>query len=720
VNDCLKFKNLLAWFVNQLNINNGVIDGEKVVGRGYKHPKHQKRYAELRSYSDFELDCTIFQNPRGDYATKANHIHLSGTDLSIFPEFNRNSKAVESLFIGNYTQKKTFDKISESVIVTDMGLNDAEPNQTLRIFFDMFVMQIKKHTSSTTTATVDNFDKDYSNFFNMLKFWIEQTENNISNTGKRVSTPAEIYKDNVSIAVDAYTDPQFKPEYLDYKGFSTGIAFFRSGNYQGRNVNIVGAAHDVSLWLNLRYIKKEDRIVVVYSGDKSDDSQGFKDYMIKAGYDKDKSFSLDELELRAKEPNDKVKELFDYYNKMIDYAKNYIKGGESSMKSKELTKKLLQSYNLILRGAPGTGKTYLAKEIASELIGIPVEELSNNEQFEFVQFHPSYDYTDFVEGLRPTQINGQVGFEPKDGTFKAFCNRAKLHQDQNHDIFNITWERFIDNVDEQGTVVIPRVKHGLELTYTLNSNRNLKDITTNATRSSITKENIFSVWQGRKARRSGAAQSRMKAIIQHLEEDYGLPKYNETNDFEQKSDASQKFVFVIDEINRGEISKIFGELFYSIEPDYRGVKGAVSTQYANLFDDDEKFYIPENIYIIGTMNDIDRSVDTFDFAMRRRFNFEEITAADSQVMLTNEDVKNRMTRLNEAITSDEIGLSNDYQIGGSYFLLLDKGQIEELELWNSKLKPLLKDYFRGERNAAKKLEVLESAYAGDVNDSSER
>ncbi|WP_153047908.1 AAA family ATPase, partial [Streptococcus suis] len=98
----------------------------------------------------------------------------------------------------------------------------------------------------------------------------------------------------------------------------------------------------------------------------------------------------------------------------------------------------------------------------------------------------------------------------------------------------------------------------------------------------------------------------------------------------QQISTNKPYVFIIDEINRGEMSKIFGELFFSLDPSYRGPKGAVFTQYANLHKNPtEKFYIPENVYIIGTMNDIDRSVDTFDFAMRRRFTFIEITAEQS-------------------------------------------------------------------------------------------
>ena len=95
----------------------------------------------------------------------------------------------------------------------------------------------------------------------------------------------------------------------------------------------------------------------------------------------------------------------------------------------------------------------------------------------------------------------------------------------------------------------------------------------------------------------------------------------------------KKYVFVIDEINRGEISKIFGELFFSIDPSYRGISGAVKTQYSNMESGSERFFIPDNVFIIGTMNDIDRSVDTFDFAMRRRFRFIEIKANENVEML---------------------------------------------------------------------------------------
>ena len=167
-----------------------------------------------------------------------------------------------------------------------------------------------------------------------------------------------------------------------------------------------------------------------------------------------------------------------------------------------------------------------------------------------------------------------------------------------------------------------------------------------------------------------------------------------------KQEELKKYIFIIDEINRGEISKIFGELFFAIDPGYRGKAGEISTQYSNLHSDpDEKFYIPENVYIIGTMNDIDRSVDSFDFAMRRRFRFVELRADERLEILAsleNEELEaeaiRRMAALNKAIAEVE-DLNENYQIGASYFLklkTLDFGQ-----LWTDYLQPLLQEYIQG-------------------------
>ena len=187
------------------------------------------------------------------------------------------------------------------------------------------------------------------------------------------------------------------------------------------------------------------------------------------------------------------------------------------------------------------------------------------------------------------------------------------------------------------------------------------------------------------------------------------------SEFEFKKGPIFSNLVLIDEINRGEISKIFGELFFSIDPGYRGEKGSVSTQYANLHENDEKFYIPENVYIIGTMNDIDRSVDTFDFAMRRRFRFVEITAESQLGMLDDvlgdkaEEAKARLRNLNAEIEKVQ-ELNSHYHIGPSYFLKLEEVDFDYELLWSDYLKPLLEDYLRGSYEEVEILETLKKAF----------
>lgn len=276
----------------------------------------------------------------------------------------------------------------------------------------------------------------------------------------------------------------------------------------------------------------------------------------------------------------------------------------NNSKKQECLEKLQKSRQIILTGAPGTGKSYAAREIANRLTG------NKAENIDFVQFHPSMDYTDFVEGLRPIKDDkGQIGFERRDGIFKAFCKRALENQ--------------------------------------------------------------------------------------------------------------ENFVFIIDEINRGDISKIFGELFFAIDPSYRGEKGKITTQYQNLVENDDLyaggFYIPENVYIIGTMNDIDRGVESMDFAIRRRFTWIEVNPDDTQSMLDSgipeyaADAKERMGALNKVIFTNP-SLGKAYQIGAAYFLRLNELNGDFDALWAYHLEPLLREYLRGDPRAEEFLDEMKKAY----------
>ena len=383
---------------------------------------------------------------------------------------------------------------------------------------------------------------------------------------------------------------------------------------------------------------------------------------------------------------------------------------------KEKAELLKEVHNLIFTGAPGTGKTYLAKQIAKQMIGVETDgELEQCGQFAFVQFHPSYDYTDFVEGLRPTKpdANGNIGFKLEKGVFKVFCIKAQNVQENTIDNFDEAYSKLISSIlENENKVTIPTKQQEKELTLCVNKNNNLSRKSESAqTDYSLTKENIYFTYQGKEAK---YLDNYNKAVIEKMKKDFGLKDYAKSD---KKND--KPFVFIIDEINRGEISKIFGELFFSIDPSYRGKKGAVKTQYSNMHEDEnEVFHIPENVYIIGTMNDIDRSVESFDFAMRRRFTWEEITAEESaENMNLPREIKDKMANLNAKISEID-GLNASYHIGGAYFLNADgepRADSDYEAIWKFRLEPLLKEYLRGMSEVEKNLKELKNAYNAETD-----
>ncbi len=424
-------------------------------------------------------------------------------------------------------------------------------------------------------------------------------------------------------------------------------------------------------------------------------------------------------------------------------------GSKASIQNK-YSKILLNSRNIIFHGAPGTGKTYLAKQIAAEIVSngktSSYEELEDNLKkcIGFVQFHPSYDYSDFVEGLRPIvdDSGNNMTFQVKDGVFKKFVDDAVAHTYKENEALDSKLDSIIEDYITQkikgqnNANPLRTPQRGTEFYI---KGRNIINgrsfIQTNVPSHSQSGDSSVSIDILRKLlKKNEHFDNSPKKISDYVNNELGkeyhqgnasylLPIYNDIRDSEIYKAwiaQHQDYVFIIDEINRGEISKIFGELFYSIDPGYRGEKGAISTQYSYLHNDPtEKFYIPENVYIIGTMNDIDRSVDSFDFAMRRRFRFINITAeerADDMFKSLDEEnrdaVKNRMTNLNIAIAKTP-DLNENYQIGPAYFLKLeelgyDKNGFDSL--WMDYLEPLLQDYVMGMSDADVLMNNFKDAY----------
>ena len=395
---------------------------------------------------------------------------------------------------------------------------------------------------------------------------------------------------------------------------------------------------------------------------------------------------------------------------------------------------LKQTHNLVFTGAPGTGKTHMAREIAKEM----------GAESMFVQFHPSYDYTDFVEGLRPIDNGeGHIVFERKDGVFKEFCRKAVQNlidssksveelSDETH--WKMLLEEFVNDAIDNATTF--KTVNGSEFVITGMTESYVSILNEQNAKASILNVSIHEIltllfneitleyvrdirkYFGRMF--GTQADSYTFVIVKKIREKHQSASANKVNQKHSSRIQERDYVFIIDEINRGEASKIFGELFYAIDPGYRDDKdNPVQTQYQNLIPASDVFakgfYVPRNVYILATMNDIDRSVESMDFAMRRRFTWKEIKPECTEEMLDNlgqslaDSTKETMHRLNNEIVATD-GLGAAYSVGPAYFMKIKDLKGDFSALWDMNIEPLLREYLRGFRAIDDMMEKFRKAF----------
>lgn len=445
-----------------------------------------------------------------------------------------------------------------------------------------------------------------------------------------------------------------------------------------------------------------------------------------------RNFSIEDFDEYKEELYNKFCSLVDLFNRFPQ--KDFIKINEE-FESNNTQKMLNQnsSLNQILYGPPGTGKTYHTIDKALEIISkeekiqIPSEddrinrkkifdEYVKNGQIVFTTFHQSYGYEEFVEGIKPIIDNDEnsqeVKYDVKDGIFKELCDKSlknyilSMQNENEIDLDKLIFE-FANYINQDF------LNKGNE--FPLENKVSIKKILLNF------KDEYRSFSLG------GSIKSPQSLTIDIIKRDYLnfknkkilsfkdiKPKYDSQSDyhgnaiyyfmfynklkefeniqnekFKIKKEILKSYIIIIDEINRGNVSKIFGELITLIEPSKRiGEKEElkVTLPYSG-----EKFGVPKNVYIIGTMNTADRSITSLDTALRRRFEFVEMMPDVSKLSMDCEGI-NLQELLKAINTRIEYLLDREKTIGHAFFVSVEN--LEDLKkVFQNKIIPLLQEYF---------------------------
>lgn len=365
--------------------------------------------------------------------------------------------------------------------------------------------------------------------------------------------------------------------------------------------------------------------------------------------------------------------------------------------------------NQIYFGPPGTGKTFITMEAAVRAadpgavwknrddLKVKYKALSEVGRIVFVTFHQSYSYEDFVEGLTASSDSGQIQYAPKNGVFKKLVQKAKDNQHSGQQpistSFDRCWELFLQQLSGQTEGVTITTRRSTFLITEVDDNTIRFDKSGGDSVHSLSVSTLEAVFNQQRVIKGGL-QPYYESLISHIK---ALGEQQSTAAVERKN-----YVLVIDEINRGNISRIFGELITLIEPSKR-IGGSEPLEVVLPLTGD-KFSVPDNLYIIGTMNTADRSLAGLDLALRRRFDFIEMPPQPellAEVFVEDIDLELMLKTINERIS---VLLDKDHCIGHASFMHLhpdyrptglpETASLAELaQVFKHKVLPLLQEYF---------------------------
>ncbi|GHC16789.1 hypothetical protein GCM10010082_04690 [Kushneria pakistanensis] len=364
--------------------------------------------------------------------------------------------------------------------------------------------------------------------------------------------------------------------------------------------------------------------------------------------------------------------------------------------------------NQILFGPPGTGKTHATVNAALEILDADYLEAHQDDraalklrfdalvergQVSFVTFHQSFSYEDFVEGLRATSVDGQLQYEVEAGIFKRLCERASLGRAETDDPFDQALKRLQEHAAANDGQLQMQTIWDKPFTAFYSGGETLK-VFPQSSQSNVNgyRANLELVRQYYQTGNKGGIYnaSYVEGVLLYLQREFGLSPYQAPS---ADPAEREKFVLIIDEINRGNVSRIFGELISLIEDGKRAEANealSVILPYSK-----ERFSVPGNVYLIGTMNTADRSLAGLDIALRRRFMFHEMPSRPElldQVVVEGINIGELLRTLNQRI---EVLLDREHCLGHAYFMpLIKEPELARLALiFRNQILPLLQEYF---------------------------